>query len=122
MQKLLKIPYNVFNDWNLLRRYLKLKGNPKYEVIGDIKLTREFMFHEFENLIKIDGNLDLYDSSVRSLGDIEEITGNLILVDTKIQSLGNLKYVGKKIMLNRNNTLPADELNKFKDQIKYVLN
>jgi hypothetical protein len=122
MEKLLKLPYNIFNDWNLLRRYLKWKGNPKYELIGDIKLTREFMFHEFENLIKIDGNLDLYDSSVRSLGDIEEITGNLILVDTKIQSLGNLKYVGKKIMLNRNNNLPADELNKFKDQIKYVLN
>lgn len=122
MNKILKIPYSVFNDWNLLRRYLKRKGNPKYELIGDIKLTRTFMLHQFENLTKIYGNLDLSDSSVRSLGDIEEITGNLILIDTKIQSLGNLEYVGNKILLNRNNTLPADELNKFKDQIKYVLN
>lgn len=122
MTKIIKIPYSVFDDWNLLQRYLKRKGNPKYELIGDIKLIRTFMFHNFENLIKIHGNLDLHDSSVRTLGDIEEITGDLILTDTKIQSLGNLEYVGKRIWLNRDNALPPDELKKFKDQIKYVLN
>jgi DNA-binding transcriptional MerR regulator len=47
--------------------------------------------------LKIVGNLDLSDTEVTSLGNIEEVTGNLNLSNTKTQNLGKLKKVGETL-------------------------
>ena len=74
-EKLLKVPDLSFfaNNWDVLQAYLKSEGNPRYYV---------------------DGNLDLRNSDITSLGNLIRVEGFLDLEETNIKSLGNLKYVG----------------------------
>ena len=137
MEKLLKIPYAVFNDWDLLQKFLERKGNPRYELVGNVHLYNRQDIIDLGNLVRVDGNLGLYYSSIESLGNLEyvggyfdlnktpiESLGNLEYVGgdldlrfTPIKSLGNLEYVGKKIWLSINHQIPKEQLNNFK--IKY---
>ena len=134
MEKLLKIPYKVFNDWNLLQQFLERRGNPRYELVGDVKSHRRKDIFDLGNLVRVDGYLDLENTSIKSLGNLEYVGGyldlsetpieslgnleyvggNLHLRDTPIQSLGNLKHVGSKIYLSRNHQIPEEQLTKFK--------
>ena len=139
MEKLLKIPYTVFNDnWNLLQQFLERRGNPKYGIVGDVNLYLRKDIFDLGNLVRVYGYLDLEDSPIKSLGPLEyvgghlilratpiESLGNLVLVEydldlrsTPIQSLGNLKYVGGTIYLSRDHQIPEKQLTKFK--IEYV--
>ena len=59
MEKLLKIPYKVFNDWNLLQQFLERKGNPRYELVGNVFLANRKDISDLGNLVRVDGNLDL---------------------------------------------------------------
>ena len=93
MEKLLKIPYAVFNDWNLLQQFLERKGNPKYELVGDVNLFNRKDIFDLGNLVRVDGCLDLSESSIETLGNLEYVGGYLDLNKTKIQSLGNLVRV-----------------------------
>ena len=97
MEKLLKIPYAVFNDWDLLQQFLERKGNPRYELVGDVDLS--------------------YKKDIFDLGNLVRVDDDLILSFSTIQSLGNLEYVGKKIWLSINHQIPKEQLNNFK--IKY---
>ena len=137
MEKLLKIPYSVFNDWDQLQQFLERKGNPKYELVGDVKLSKRKDIFDLGNLVRVDGHLDLRWSSIESLGNLEYVGGDLFLVASPIQSLGaleyvgggldldftpikslgNLEYVGGNIWLERNHQIPQEQLTKFK--IKY---
>ena len=79
-EKILKIPFEVFNnDWNKLQKFLERKGNPLYSLIG---------------------YLDLYKTSIKSLGNLQSVGGYLDLRNTQIKSLGNLQSVGGDLYLN----------------------
>ena len=97
--KVLHIPsFEIFdNEWDKLQKYLDRKGNPLYSVGGD---------------------LNLYKSSIESLGNLTSVGGGLNLRDTSIQSLGNLTSVG--VYLDLENT-PIS--NKHSEQeIKQMVN
>ena len=138
MEKLLKIPYNVFNDWDLLQQFLERRGNPRYEIVGDVKLLSRKDIFDLGNLVRVYGDLDLYSSSIQSLANLQYVDGNLILWKTPIQSLGNLEYVGGHlslyktpiqsfgnlqyvgdiIILSEDHQITKEQLTKFK--IKYL--
>ena len=113
MEKLLKIPYKVFNDWDQLQLFLKHKGNPRYELVGDVDLFNRKDIFDLGNLVRVDGYLILNGTRIQSLGKLEYVgdfdlrwssiksLGNLVRVDdnlklgfSPIRSLGTLEYVG----------------------------
>ena len=134
MEKLLKIPYKVFNDWNLLQQFLERKGNPRYELVGDFDLVSRKDIFDLGNLVRVYGDLNLYNSSIQSLGNLQYVGGHLDLSGIPIQSLGNLEYVGDDlylyntsiqslgklihvggtICLSRDHQIPEKQLTKFK--------
>ena len=138
MEKLLKIPYAVFNDWNLLQQFLERRGNPRYELVGDVDLRYREDIFDLGNLVRVYGDLYLEESSIESLGNLQYVGGNLRLDGTSIKSLGNLKYVGayldlrytpikslgnieyvgEEIWLSKYHQIPKEQLTKFK--IKYA--
>ena len=94
-QKVLHIPSMKFfnNDWDLLQKFLKLKGNPPYTIGGDLDL-RETQIESLGNLQSVGGKLDLEGTPIQSLGNLTSVGGYLDLSYTPIESLGNLKSVG----------------------------
>ena len=133
MEKLLKIPYNVFNDWNSLQKFLDLRGNPRYELVGDVNLFGRQDIFDLGNLVRVYGHLDLRWSSIESLGVLEYVEnylnlnyrpiesignlkyvgGNLYLMYSSIQSLENLEYVGSNVYLSEDHQIPPEQLTKF---------
>jgi len=107
-----KIPYSLVNEnWDLLQRYLEFKGNPKYILIGNIDLTFRKDIFDLGNLVGIEGNLWLDQSSIESLGDLEFVNGDLIFWNCKnIKTLGNLKKVGGYLSLNSSSVVSLGEL------------
>ena len=100
MEKLLKIPYTVFNnDWDLLQQFLDRRGNPRYELVGDVYLLGRKDIFDLGNLVRVYGDLNLQSTSIQSLGALEYVGGYLRLTATPIQSLGNLEYVGGNLDL-----------------------
>ena len=95
-EKILKIPYiAVREDWNLLQQFLKIKGNPKYIIVGDVDLVDREDIFDLGNLVGVEGYLNLDESSIESLGDLEFVDGYLGLYGCKdIKTLGKLKKVG----------------------------
>jgi len=83
-QKVLHIPsMRFFNgDWNLLQQFLKSKGNPPYA---------------------IEGNLDLSEKPIQTLGNLVSVSGNLLLGYSNIQYLWKLKSVGGSLSLRNTN-------------------
>jgi hypothetical protein len=79
-QKVLRIPSLKFfsGDWDLLQKFLKHRGNPPYSIGGD---------------------LDLRETQIESLGNLQSVGGDLSLEGTPIESLGNLKSVGGNVFL-----------------------
>ena len=139
MEQLLKIPYNVFNDWALLQQFLERRGNPRYELVGDVDLYYRKDIFNLGNLVRVDGGLDLFESLIQSLGNLvrvdsylnlfnapnqslgnlEYVGGSLDLRYTRIQSLRNLEYIGDILYLSKYHQIPEEQLTKFKDQIEY---
>ena len=137
MEKLLKLPYAVFNNWGLLLQFLERKGNPRYELVGDVNLYNRQDIIELGNLVRVygslmlaytpiqslgnleyvGGGLNLHGTPIQSLGNLEYVGGDLDLMGTTIQSLGNLEYIGNIIRLTKNHNLPQEELNKFNHTI-----
>ena len=138
MEKLLKIPYNVFNDWVQLQQFLDRRGNPRYEIVGDVDLRNRKNIFNLGNLVRVDGylslqgtpinslenleyvggHLNLLGSSIQTLGNLEYVGTYLDLRFTPIESLGNLKYVGAAVILSRQHQIPKEQLTKFK--FKYM--
>ena len=74
MEKLLKIPYVAFNnDWDLLQQFLERKGNPRYELTGDVNLSYRQDIIDLGNLVRVYGDLRLFGSSIQSLGKLEYV-------------------------------------------------
>ena len=116
MENLLKISYAVFNDWNQLQQFLERKGNPRYELVGNVNLDARKDIFNLGNLVLVDGALSLSRSPIQSLGNLEYVGGVLDLYKTSIKSLGNLEYVGDHIWLSKDHQIPKEQLIKFKIQ------
>jgi glutamine cyclotransferase len=131
-QKILKIPYAAFReDWDLLQKFLKMKGNPKYIIVGNVDLRDRQDISDLKNLVGVEGYLWLSRSSVESLGELEFVDGEFDLYDSdyiktlgklkkvvrgldlgfsSIESLGELEYVGGDLYVYNTN-IPQIELN-----------
>jgi hypothetical protein len=113
-EKILKIPYEaVRNNWNLLQKFLELKGNPRHIIVGDVNLGfgNRKNISDLGNLVGVDGNLYLYDSSIESLGELEFVEGYLTLSYCQnITTLGKLKKVGGNLVIIATK-FPPSELN-----------
>ena len=48
---------------------------------------------------RVGGNLNLYDTPIKSLGNLKSVGGGLNLYDTSVESLGNLESVGGYLYL-----------------------
>ena len=81
------------NDWYLLQKYLKSKGNPLYSIDGDLDL-RGRPIKSLGNLTSVGGDLYLNGTQIESLGNLISVGGDLDLRKTPIESLGNLTSVG----------------------------
>ena len=119
MEKLLKIPYAVFNDWDQLQQFLERKGNPRYELVGDVNLNTRKDIFDLGNLVLVNGHLLLNETPIESLGNLEYVNGILDIYNTPLQSLENLKYVAETIYLSRNHQIPDEQLTRFKFKIFY---
>jgi hypothetical protein len=110
-KKILKIPYSAVNeDWNLLQKFLELKGNPRYIIVGDVDLEDREDIFDLGNLVGVEGDLDLSWSSIELLGELTFVNGDLNLFKCQnITTLGKLKKVeGKLFILDTN--IPQSEL------------
>jgi hypothetical protein len=94
-QKVLRIPsLKIFSgDWDLLQKFLELKGNPPYSIGGDLDL-RLTDIESLGNLKSVGGYLDLRHTDIESLGNLKSVGGYLDLEGSPIESLGNLQSVG----------------------------
>ena len=103
-QKILYIPsFKYFNnDWETLLRFLQLKGNPLYSIGGDLDLFNT-PIKSLGKLTSVGGYLDLENTPIESLGNLTSVGDGLSLYNTPIKSLGNLTSVGG--FLHLNNTL-----------------
>jgi hypothetical protein len=102
-EKILKIPYEAVRyDWNLLQKFLVIKGNPKYIIVGDFDLREREYISDLGNLVGVEGDLNLTHTSIESLGELEYVDGNLSLAGCKnIKTLGKLKKVEGVLNLSR---------------------
>jgi hypothetical protein len=99
-QEVLHIPdLNYVGGWDILQKILKAKGNPPYSIGGDLDL-RETPIESLGNLQSVGGYLDLRGTPIKSLGNLESVGGSLDLNLTPIQSLGNLESVGGNLDLD----------------------
>ena len=100
-EKTLSIPgFMIFNyDWNLLMSFLNKRGNPKWKISGDLVLERNKDVTDLNNLVSVEGDLDLRRTPIKSLGNLQSVGGWMDLTGTPITSLGNLQSVGGDLYL-----------------------
>ena len=101
-QEVLHIPsLKIFGgDWDLLQKFLELKGNPPYTIGGDLNLTN-IPIESLGSLISVGGELDLRYTPIESLENLTSVGGDLDLRETPIESLENLQSVGGYLDLSR---------------------
>jgi hypothetical protein len=131
-ENILKIPYSAVNyDWNFLQKFLELKGNPKYIIVGYVDLRGSQDIFDLGNLVGVEGNFDLGWSSIETLSELTFVDGYFNLNDcenittlgklkkvgdfldlgfSSIESLGELEYVGGDLYVYNTN-IPQIELN-----------
>ena len=100
-QKVLHIPgLKIFgNDWDVLQRFLKSKGNPLYSLGGNLNLVG-LNVESLGNLVSVQDDLYAYDTPLKSLGKLTSVGGLMDLSNTQIESLGDLSFVGGSLVLN----------------------
>jgi len=118
-QKVFRIPSLKFfrNDWDLLQKFLKSKGDPPYTIGGNLYLENSSI-ESIGNLISVEGDLYLYNTPIKSLGNLQSVGDDLDLQGTSIKSLGNLISVGGDL------DLQGTPLSKMynKEQISQMVN
>lgn len=93
-ENLIKIPFFAFNyDWNLLQIFLRDKGFPKYIITGDVRLYNNDTIKNLGNLIGVEGELDLFNSDIESLGELRYCYQIDLRETTKLKTLNKLEYV-----------------------------
>ena len=84
------------NDWYLLQKYLKSKGNPLYSIGGDLDL-RETPIESLGNLTSVGGYLFLKKTSVESLGNLTSVGGTLDLRETPLSKMYDSDEIRKMV-------------------------
>jgi hypothetical protein len=84
---------NPMDNWNLMQKFLDKKGNPNFTIDGDLDLG-DTPIESLGNLTSVGGYLNLYGTPIESLGNLTSVGGSLILSNTPIKSLENLTSVG----------------------------
>jgi hypothetical protein len=129
--KILDLPsIDVFGDWEGLQAYLKKKGFPRYRLGGDLILNGVDI-ESLGKLVSVDGKLEIRDSNISDLGDLESVgrdcrlyvlqnltslgklklVGNRFIISrTNIEDLGNLEYVGESFFLSSSNVTSLGKL------------
>jgi hypothetical protein len=99
-ENLLKVPELSFfaNDWEILQVVLKRKGNPKYYIDGDLNL-KDSDIESLGNLVRVEGDLELKSVKIKTFEDLVRVDGNLDLIGLDMKSFGSLKYVGGNVSL-----------------------
>ena len=94
-EKILVVPSLKYfgDDWNALQSFLKSKGNPKWKLLDDVDLYNTSI-KSLGNLQSVGGGLNLRNTPIESLGNLQSVGRYLDLRDTPIKSLGNLISVG----------------------------
>ena len=87
------------NDWNLLQKYLKSKGNPLYSIGGNLNL-RETPIESLGNLTSVDGYLDLRGTAIKSLGNLTSIGGYLDLTKTPLSKMFDSDEISKMVKVD----------------------
>jgi len=87
------VPRNLdTRDKKYKQKILKLLQQKVYD--GNLDLSDlPFELKDLGNLEKVNGYLNLYNTSIKSLGNLKHVGGSLDLENSSITSLGNLKYV-----------------------------
>jgi hypothetical protein len=118
--KILNLPsIDVFGDWEGLQSYLKKKGNPRYKLRGDLILNKVNL-ESLGKLVSVDGKLEIRDSNISDLGDLESVGSDCRLyVLQNLTSLGKLKRVGNRLTLSRTN---IEDLGDLKVRYKEIEN
>jgi hypothetical protein len=100
---ILRIPnLSLFdNDWNLLQRYMEKKGNPKYSIEGDLRLS-ETQIESLGNLQSVGGYLDLRGTPIKSLGNLQSVDGYLNLSETPISKKYSEQEIRDMVNVNGN--------------------
>jgi hypothetical protein len=103
--KLLTIPEDLLlKNTNAVLNNYKKKGFDGINVFGNLDLTNtniniNVIERLLDNIVIIDGYLNLSKIPIESLGNLESVGGDLKLSYSKITSLGNLKSVGGGLSL-----------------------
>jgi hypothetical protein len=93
-QNVLELPsLDYFGDWETLQKFLKKRGYPPYSINGNLDL-KEIDIESLGNLMSVGGDLDLYRTNIKSLGNLVSVGGDLDLRETNIEFLENLMSVG----------------------------
>ena len=98
-QKIFRVPgLDFFHEyrweaWKILQKVLEARGNPPYTFGGDLDLY-ETQIKSLGNLTSVSGNLYLQFVPIESLGKLKSVGWSLNLQLTPIDSLGNLTSVG----------------------------
>ena len=123
--KILRIPsLKLFsNDWLLLQKFLEGRGNPPYSIGGDLVLFQTTI-KSLGNLQSVGGSLDLRETPIKSLENLVSVGRDLDLNLSSIRKLSDLKYVGGDIDLSSTplgeflkEQLPHEVLKEFR---KYI--
>ncbi len=86
------------DNWNLMQKFLDKKGNPDFTIDGNLDL-RDAPIESLGNLTSVGGHLDLCFTQIESLGNLTSVGGYLNLRYTPIKSLENLTSVGGTLFL-----------------------
>ena len=103
--KILSFPSLEFFDedpeiaWDIIQKILERKGNPPYSIEGDLDL-RDTPIESLGNLQSVGGTLDLEETPIKSLGNLQSVGKSLFLRGTPIESLGNLQSVGNSLWVD----------------------
>ena len=85
-----KSPDERLETWNKVLSYV---GDRKFKINSDLDLAGT-PIKSLGNLQSVGGDLYLRGTPIQSLGNLQSVGGDLLLGGTPIQSLGNLQSVG----------------------------
>ena len=87
------------NDWDLLQKYLKSKGNPLYSIGGSLNLFGT-PIESLGNLTSVGGSLDLEGTPIKSLGNLTSIGGYLDLTKTPLSKMYDSDEISKMVKVD----------------------
>jgi hypothetical protein len=113
--KILRFPSLRFFDreeivaWELILKIVEKKGNVPFAIDGDLDLGNLNIF-SLGTLVSVGGDVNLQETPLESLGNLQSVGGELNLNGASIESLGDLKTVGDDLDLRHTKIESLDNL------------